>query len=239
MHGDLTAMHEPAQAFLRDVELQPGSPEAGVAHRVYGVTLWFTGNFVEARSHLEQALAIFDPERDRDLAFRFGQDVGVSAMVYLAIVLWPLGEIDRARELADATVKRIAELGHLATSTMGLMHSVMFEVIGRNVDRAAPLAKKLSGFAHEHGIAFWIAFGAFLEAWVELRSGSPETGLSNMRRAAALLQQDGVGAFQPLVKTALAEAEARNGETEAALATLDQALKDFEQDHARAHDRRS
>ena len=226
MHGDLTAMREPAQAFLRDVESQPRSPEAGVAHRVYGVTRWFAGDFIEARSHLEQAVAIFDPERDRDLAFRFGQDVGVSAMVYLAIVLWPLGEVDRARELVDATATRIAELGHLATSTYGLMHSAMFEIIGRNVDRAAPLAKALSSVAHEHGIALWIAFGAFLEAWVELRSGFPEIGLLNMRRAAALLQQDGVGAFQPLVKTALAEAEARNGETEAALATIEQALED-------------
>ena len=120
VHGDLNAMREPAQAFLRDVESQPRSPEAGVAHRVYGVTQWFAGNFIEARSHLEQALAIFDPERDRDLAFRFGQDVGVSAMVYLAIVLWPLGEVDRARELVDATAARIAELGHLATSTYGI-----------------------------------------------------------------------------------------------------------------------
>ena len=226
VHGDLTAMREPAQAFLRDVESQPGSPEAGVAHRVYGVTLWFAGNFIEARSHLEQAVAIFDPERDRDLAFRFGQDVGVSAMVYLAIALWPLGEVDRARELAGATTTRIAALGHLATSTFGLMHSVMFEIIGRNVDRAAPLAKALSSVAHQHGIALWIAFGAFLEAWVELRSSSPEIGLLNMRRAAALLQQDGVGAFQPLVRTGLAEAEARNGETEAALATIEQALLD-------------
>ncbi len=105
------------------------------------MTLWFTGNFIEARSHLEQALAIFDPVRDRDLAFRFGQDVGVSAMVYLAIVLWPLGEVDRARELAGATATQIAKLGHLATSTYGLMHNAMFEIIGRNVDRAAPLAK--------------------------------------------------------------------------------------------------
>ena len=228
VHGDVTAMRQPAQAFLRDVKSQPSSPEAGVAHRVYGVTLWFTGNFVEARSHLEQGLAIFHPDRDRDLAFRFGQDVGVSAMVYLAIVLWPLGEIDRARELADATVTRIAELEHLATSTMGLMHSVMFEIIGRNVDRAAPLAKSLANVAHEHGIALWVAFGTFLEGWTQLRSGSPKIGLSNMRRAAALLQQDGVGAFQPLVKTALAEAEARNGETEAALTTLEQALNDVD-----------
>jgi class 3 adenylate cyclase/predicted ATPase len=227
VHGDLNAMREPAQAFLRDVRQQSHSPEAGVAHRIYGVTQWFAGDFIEGRSHLEKALAIFNPERDRDLAFRFGQDVGVSAMVYLAIALWPLGEVERARELIDAATRRIAILGHLATSTFGLMHSAMCEIIARNVDSAAPLTKALSSVAHEHGIALWIGFGAFLEAWVEFRSGSPEIGLLNMRRAAALLQQDGVGAFQPLVRTALAEAEARNGEPEAALATLDQALEDF------------
>ncbi|HEY1452406.1 MAG TPA: AAA family ATPase, partial [Roseiarcus sp.] len=228
VHGDLPGMLGPAQAFLHDVELRPGSPEAGVAHRAYGVTQWFTGNYSEARAHLEQAVAIFDPERDRDLAFRFGQDVGVSATVYLAIALWPLGQVDRAREIADATATRIAKLSHLATSTYGLMHCAMFEIIGRKVDRAAPLATALSSVAHEHGIALWVAFGAFLEAWVELRSGVPDIGLTNLRRAAALLQRDNVGAFQPLVRTALAEAEARNGETTAALATLDHALEDFE-----------
>src|SRR5208282_6735538 len=103
----------------------------------------FAGDFIEARSHLEQAVAIFDPERDRDLAFRFGQDVGVSAMVYLAIVLWPLGEVDRARELVDAAATRIARLGHLATSTYGLMHSPTFEIIDGDVDRVAPHAKAL------------------------------------------------------------------------------------------------
>ena len=228
VHGRLPGMIGPAQAFLHDVESRPGSPEAGVAHRAYGVTQWFTGNYVEARSHLEQALAIFDPERDRDLAFRFGQDVGVSAMVYSAIVLWPLGEVVRARQLADAAAARIAKLNHLATSTYGLMHCAMFEIIGRNVARAAPLAKALSSVANEHGIALWVAFGAFLEAWVELRSGDPRSALSKIGRAADLLRQGGVGAFQPLVRATLAEAEARNGETAAALATLGHALKDFE-----------
>ena len=228
LHGDLPAMFEPAQAFLRDVETRPGSPEAGVAHRAYGVTQWFTGNFVEARTHLEHAVAVFDPERDRDLAFRFGQDVGVSAMVYLAIVLWPLGEVDRAREIADATAARIANLNHLATSTYGLMHCAMFEIIARNAGRAAPLAKALSSVAHEHRIALWIGFGAFLEAWVELESRPASVALLNMRRAAALLDADGVGAFKPLVKASLAEAEARNGELKAALATLEEALDGFD-----------
>ena len=236
VHGDLPGMLGPAQAFLHDVELRPGSPEAGVAHRAYGVTQWFIGNYSEAHAHLEQAVAIFYPERDRDLAFRFGQDVGVSATVYLAIALWPLGQVDRAREIADATAARIAKLSHLATSTYGLMHCAMFEIIGRKVDRAAPLARTLSSVAREHGIALWVAFGAFLEAWVELRSGVPDIGLTNLRRAAALLQRDNVGAFQPLVRTALAEAEARNSETATALATLDHALEDFERSGQRWFD---
>ena len=236
VHGDLPGMLGPAQAFLRDVELRPGSPEAGVAHRAYGVTQWFTGNYSEARAHLEQAVTIFDPERDRDLAFRFGQDVGVSATVYLAIALWPLGQVDRAREIADATAARTAKLNHLATSTYGLMHCAMFEIIGRKFDRAAPLARALSSVAHEHGITLWIAFGTFLEAWVESRSGVPDIGLTNLRRADALLQRDNVGAFQPLVRTALAEAEARSGETAAALATLEHALEDFKRSGQRWFD---
>ena len=43
----------------------------------------------------------------------------------------------------------------------------MFEIIGRFVDRAAPLAKSLANVAHEHGIALWVAFGTFLEGWTQ------------------------------------------------------------------------
>jgi hypothetical protein len=59
-----------AEAFLRDVEGRPYSPEAGVARRIAGTTHWFAGEYPEARDQLEHALAIFQPGRDDDLAFR-------------------------------------------------------------------------------------------------------------------------------------------------------------------------
>jgi hypothetical protein len=63
-----------AKTFLGDVEAKPDSPEAGVAHRAAGLTHWFAGDYAEARKHLERALTLFQPGRDDDQAFRFGND---------------------------------------------------------------------------------------------------------------------------------------------------------------------
>ena len=86
--GDLPSMRTHAAAFLNDIEARPDLPEAGVAHRVAGITCWFAGEYREAREHLERALALFEPGRDDDLAFRFGIDPGVIAMTLLAIASW-------------------------------------------------------------------------------------------------------------------------------------------------------
>ena len=85
-------MREPAQAFLEDTKSRPGTREASIAHRLIGSTRWLQGDFIGARLHLENSLAIYNTERDRDFAFRFGQDSGVSAMIVLALTLWPLGK---------------------------------------------------------------------------------------------------------------------------------------------------
>ena len=73
-------MRAHAAAFLADVEASPASPEAGVAHRAAGTHAGSPESIAEAREHLERALALFEPGRDDDLAFRFGPDPGVVAM---------------------------------------------------------------------------------------------------------------------------------------------------------------
>jgi hypothetical protein len=103
-------MRAHAASVLADVETRPVSAEAGVAHRVQGVTYWFAGEFLEAQQHLERALALFQPGRDDDLSFRLVQDAGATAMAYLAFASWPLGEIERAVSLAERTRARIGGL---------------------------------------------------------------------------------------------------------------------------------
>jgi hypothetical protein len=76
LRGELDAMRAHAATVLADASATPSSPEAGVAERIAGLTL-FVGAPLEARPHFERALNLFEPGRDDDLAFRFGHDAGV------------------------------------------------------------------------------------------------------------------------------------------------------------------
>ena len=147
VRGELPSMRAYAAALLNDVEARPHSPEAGIAHRAAGITCWFAGEYGEARDRLEHALALFQPGRDDDLAFRFGVDPGTAAMAYLAIASWVLGEVDRANSLIDRMQSRIADLTHVGMLAFGRMHWALFELMRGDHARAAPNAFELSRLA--------------------------------------------------------------------------------------------
>ena len=222
--GDLPSMRAHAAAFLSDVEARPDSPEAGVAHRAAGLTCWFAGEYREARDHLERALALFQPGRDDDLAFRFGQDQGVAAMAYLAIASWPIGEVDRAISLIDRMQVRVAGLTHVGTLAYGRYIAAIFELTRRDPARAAPNAFELARLAREHDLRMFRALGVFLEGWATAASGAPGGGLEDMRRGVEQLREQNVLFFDGLLKIALAEAESQAGDPARAIAILDEAL---------------
>jgi predicted ATPase len=236
VRGELTSMRAHAAVFLRDVEAMPDSCEAGVAHRVQGTTHQFAGEYVEARHHLERALALFQPGRDDDLAFRFGHDAGVAAMVYLSIVLWPLGEVDRAVSLIDRMQTRIAVTSHIGTHGMGKTHAALFELMRGHRARAALHAVELADITRERDLPMFHAFSVFLEGWAASQSGAPAQGLEDMRRGVELLREQNVLLFDGLLKSALAEAEHRAGDPDRAVAILDKALATSDRTGHRAFD---
>ena len=222
VRGELGAMRELSAAMLSDCERRPQSGEASIAHRMRGVTHWFAGEFVAARGHLEKAIAIFDPERDGDLAFRFGQDPGIVATAYLAQVLWLLGEVGLADQRMTETTARAVKSGHAATSAYGFFMATRFELIRRNPDRAATFARSLIKIANEHQLPFWMAISAWFDGWLEWRSGDRKPGLAAMRNS--LARQAEQGSVTTFFETLLAEAEAEAGESDVAFCTINHAL---------------
>ena len=68
------------------------------------------------------------------------------------------------------------------------------------------------------------AVGAFLGGWVTGVGGAPGGGLEDMRRGVRLLREQNVLMYDGLLKIALAEAEARAGDPDRAIAIIDEAL---------------
>ena len=235
VRGELAAMRGRAAAFLDDVEARPESPEACIAHRLLGATHWFAGEYREAHGHLERALALFEPGRDDDLAFRFGQDAGVVTMLYFANALWVLGNVERAGSLASVGEAWIATLTHVGSCAYGRMLAAQLAFERGDVAQTASNASELARLASEHDLIFWRPYGLILEGWTKTEIGAPG-GLEDIRRGAELLQEQKVLAFDGTLGLALARAEAHAGGYERAITALDEALASSDRTGGRGFD---
>ena len=117
-------------------------------------------------------------------------------MTFLALALWPLGEVDRAISLIDRMQTRMADLTHVGTLALGRMHAAMFELMRGDHTRAAPNAFELARLAREHDLTLYRAFGMFLEGWATAASGAVGGGLDDMRRGVELLREQNVLLFR-------------------------------------------
>jgi class 3 adenylate cyclase/predicted ATPase len=210
VRGEHATMEEIAGIMLREIESHPDRPESVVAYRVVGTTFWSGGDYVQARQYFEKAVAALPLESDKSLAMRFGQDPSVSAIAYFAIVLFGLGEIDRARTLAEEALGRAMRSGHTPTVVYGQFLKAVFEAVAGGADRVAPFGKATLSLGREHGMPVWIAVGTFYDSWARRSAGDLEHMISELRRGFVLCHEVGVLNWiaQMVVMQAVAEAEA-------------------------------
>jgi class 3 adenylate cyclase/tetratricopeptide (TPR) repeat protein len=226
--ADLAPMREVAAAFLRDARHPFGSSGKGRALHVFGVTCWFQGDYAGARAHLEQALAAYDHERDQSAAPRFVYDNRVVAMGWLAVVLWPLGEVDEAARMLDSALSLARQNGHVPTLAWAHAYACRFAGICRRPGEARPHAEELLALAHEHGLPMRSADGSFYRGWARWCAGD-RAGRAEMCEGLARSNEMYFRLFEPLTGTLLAEREAEAGRIEVGLTTLDAQLTEIEQ----------
>ena len=193
-----------------------------------GSSLWYEGDYIGARERLEQALASYDPQLHRPLAFRYGVDVGVAGMVWLAVTLWPLGKIARARRLAEEALAQAPGTGHLATVAYALFFVCNLDLLCRHTGRLLPHAESLVTMSREHGLAFYLATGTFALGYARWRTGERQSGEADMRLCKRMLGEQGQHLWLPLHEACRAETEAETSHVDSAIATLDDAFAESE-----------
>ena len=222
--GEFELARKIAETFIREAKSQSRMPETMAGLRYLGLVLLKQGLLVEARTHLEEVLRIYDPGRDREAQFRFGTDSLASATIYLAEACWQLGDFSRARELGDEAIARAVDLAHGATLANTWSFKAGLEMYRGDAEATMHAAETLAELSREHGLALFLAYAAACSGWARARLGDEEAGLAELRQALATFAEQGAKFRVPYFQASLAEIEAKVGSAEGALIRIDAAL---------------
>ncbi|WP_342739155.1 adenylate/guanylate cyclase domain-containing protein [Bradyrhizobium sp. B117] len=222
-HGELAPMRELADAIGSAADRRPDSPLAAiVAHWTGGVTCWFGGDYVNARAHLEQALAIYDAEPDPATFRASTLDLPFVIMRFLALVLWPLGITARARQLAAEAVGASGEQRALSRAN-ALVHRAVFDGVCGGMLQQTETILAL-GLARDHTMPLYVAAGTYLNGLAKWRAGERMAGLADMRHGWTLLHENDCYLCEPFWGMHVAVANAEVGEVETGLEILNELI---------------
>ena len=193
-----------------------------VAHDALGETLFFLGDFVRARTHLELAVALYDPQKRRP--HRALTDPGVSSLSILAGALWMLGYPEQAmRKSTDAL--RLAEAlahPHILASTL-VINTHVLQLL-QEVRTTQMQAASVVTLATDQGFPFWLAEATIFVGWARASIGHADEGRVQIQQGLATRQAIGLELTQPIYHSMLAEAHAHAGQPAAGLTVLAEAL---------------
>jgi predicted ATPase len=222
--GAIAAALEHATNFLSLAQSQTSPGPLLVGHRILAHSLIWHGDHRAALAHFKTAASLYRSDEHRDSAFRYGQDIGVSAFVQLSWALWHRGYPDQSARAADRALALSRQLGHAHTLAHALYLAGMAAVFARDVATVRARSNNCVALASEHGFAYWAAFGLILQGWADAQEGQATTGIARIRDGLAASEATGARANAPVHLTLLAEALAFARKIEEALATLDDAL---------------
>src|SRR5215469_14030806 len=229
------SLREMAELFLREATARPNCPEALVAHRISGSTCFYFGDFAGAHDHFQKTIELYDQARHADFANWFGQLPRRAAVeAYDALALWGLGKVDEARRVAERAITDAGSATHAPTTAYALMFAAVLGLVGCNPEAVATCSQALADIVSRYDLpAWWAGWVTFLQGWAKWSDGAGESRLAEMRRGLAIVREQGNVWFLPSLEAALAEAEARAGETDAGLRRLDDALAELERTEQR------
>ena len=221
VRGDYPVMRRLADEARQVSERLPNPMVRLASHRLAGITAMHFGSFPEARSEFEAILGLYDASEHRSQPVHYVHDPKVSALTYLAPVLWILGFPEQARRSSVAAFRCAAELdqANLTAHVHNFAGAGLDELLG-DVSAVRGHADSIIQLADRHNLGYWRLNGLILRGWAMVREGAAEPGIALMRQNASDRAALGVSWYQSRYLCMLAEAYARLGQAEPGLRAI-------------------
>jgi len=217
--------HELAEQCLDLAQTVDGSSHHLIwAHWALGMSFLNQGEFILARSHLEQSIAFYDPQQHRSHTFRQGHNPQVNALGHVALVLWHLGYPDQALKRIHNGLTLAHELSHPYTLALVLSFAMLLHQHRREPRLIQEQAEAVLTQSAEQGFPHIMAWVTLLQGWVLAEQGQGEEGIVQIHQGLAALRAMGMERSRPYFLALLAEAYGRRGQAEEGLSVLAEAL---------------
>ena len=194
-------------------------------HLSSAVSWFFRGDFVAARAHAEQALALYDPAH----AVLGPVDPQIRTLTYSFRLLMYLGYLDQARLRRHETLAQARQRTHAHTLASVLGIALLCDAHIRS-DLAILLqrAEELAALCAEHAFPYWAAIAFCIRGWCLSASGRVEEGLELLTEALANIRATGAVTSVPFFLTMLAGALGNAGRPTEGLKQLNEAVRQIE-----------
>jgi predicted ATPase/class 3 adenylate cyclase len=229
VRAEHNAARQVADEFLRRAQDHRVASATVVAHRISGTGAFWRGEVATARIHLEHALALYDPQQDRSLAFLYVQDPRVAALSALSWTLFALGYPEQARVRSRDALDTARELAHLNTLAYGLLFGCFFEQFRGAGHEAQDRAEALVTLSTEQNFPHFLAAATMIRGWALTQLGELETGLAQLRQGLPAWRATGAGLYEPYFLGLQAEAHGRSGAVQEGLDLVAKALDRVEE----------
>jgi len=197
-------------------------------HFGLGDGIFWLGELALARVHLEQAIALCDPEWGRAAAFRHGVNCAANSRMFLARVLWHLGYPDQALSCSQEAVRIAEGDSHPFSMASTLSWAAALHQLRREAGRTRDVAEAAVALATEQFIPFFGAQAMVLRGWALVEQGQCEEGITRLRDGVAAYRATGANLESPHWLALLAEVYGKAGQIEEALGIIREALADVE-----------
>jgi predicted ATPase len=195
-----------------------------VAHDVLGDTSLWVPDFAAAVDHTQRAIALYDLDRDRDLARAHGgYDPALACRSFGAHALWYLGYPDRGLRQFEEALTFVGAMDHPPSVGMGVSQIAMHHHLRGEPLPAEKYAETVLDLARRNDYKFWLGHAAVSHGWAVAVQGH-EQGIEAIRRGIGAYRATGAELEGPIWAAMLADALLRYCRTKEALAVLDEAI---------------
>jgi len=143
----------------------------------------------QARSHLEQGIALYDPQQHRSSAVLYGQDPGVGLRNFVTLVLWCLGYPDQAVGRIQEAVALAQEVAHPFSLAFALSFVSWLRHYRREGAATQAWVEAAMALCREHGFAFFLAQQTVLQGWARAEQGHVKEGIAQMHQGLAAYRE--------------------------------------------------